>query len=65
MSQRQSDLLHMRDMLEHLHLCHQQLQESDEPHAVHYLTETMLRNLDGCRRLCHNLHRLVTLQPVS
>jgi len=64
MSQRQSDLLHMRDLLEHLHLCHQQLADSEEPEAVHFLAETMLRNLDGCRRLCQNLHRQMAFQPV-
>jgi hypothetical protein len=61
MSQRQADLLRMRDMLEHLHLCHQQLQEFDEPNTVHYLTETMLRNLESCRRLCQNLHGVMKL----
>jgi hypothetical protein len=65
MSQRQADLLRMRDMLEHLHLCHQQLQEFDEPNTVHYLTETMLRNLESCRRLCQNLHGVMKLQGAS
>jgi hypothetical protein len=65
MSQRQADLLRMRDMLEHLHLCHQQLQDSEEPDTVHYLTENMLRNLDGCRRLCQNLHRMMSLQAAG
>jgi hypothetical protein len=65
MSHRQSELLHMRDMLEHLHLCHQQLQEFEEPQAVRFLTETMLRNLDGCRRVCQNLTRALVLPPIA
>jgi len=65
MSQRQSDLLRMRDMLEHLHLCHQQLEFAEEPEAVTYLTDTMIRNLEGCRRLCKNLYRLTAIQALS
>jgi hypothetical protein len=65
MSQRQYDLLRMRDMLEHLHLCHQQLEIAEEPEAVTYLTDTMLRNLEGCRRLCKNLHQFIALRPLS
>jgi hypothetical protein len=60
-SQRQSDLLHLRDTLEHLHLCQQQLTLTDEPDAIEYLTDTMLHGLDQCRRLCRNIHQLQTL----
>jgi hypothetical protein len=65
MNQRQAYLLRMRDFLENLHVCHQQMEFAEAPDAVTYLTETMLRNLDSCRRLCQNLHRMQALEPVN
>ncbi len=65
MSQRRSDLLWLRDMLEHLQSCHQQLEWSKDPAAVHYLTDAMLRDLDSCRRLCATLHRRAELVTVN
>jgi hypothetical protein len=64
MSQRQADLLRLRDMLEHLWMYQQQLESFDDPSATNYLTEVMLRDLDGCRRLCQNLSRKSARQPV-
>ena len=57
MSTRDADLLWLRDILEHLRACQQQLEWAQDPAAVHYLTEAMLRDLDCCRRICQNLHR--------
>ena len=40
---------------------------ADEVDAVDFLTHTMLRDLDQCRRLCNNIHKiqhLASLQPV-
>jgi hypothetical protein len=57
MSQRDSNLLWLKDMLEHLTTCQQQLEWSEDPETIRVVTETMLRDLDCCRRLCEKLHR--------
>ena len=57
MSQRQMNLLWLKDTLEHLKNCQEQLQWAQDDETVHVLTETMLRDLDCCRRLCEGLHR--------
>jgi hypothetical protein len=65
MSQRQADLLWLRDILEHLRSSQQQLEWCQDPAAIHYLTEAMLRDLDRCRQLCLKVHRLAELQAVN
>jgi hypothetical protein len=55
MSRRETDLLWLRDVLDHLRDCQQQLQWTEDREAVRILTETMLRDLDCCRRLCEAL----------
>jgi len=62
MSQRESSLLWLRDMLEHLTVCQQQLEWSEDPEAIQVLTESMLRDLESCRRLCEGLRRRASLQ---
>ena len=62
MSQREMNLLWLKDTLEHLAGCHEQLQWADNAETAHVLTETMLRDLDCCRRLCEALHRRSSLQ---
>jgi hypothetical protein len=62
MSQRQMNLLWLKDTLEHLKNCQEQLQWAQDDEAVHVLTETMLRDLDCCRRLCEGLHRRSCLE---
>jgi hypothetical protein len=57
MSQRQTNLLWLKDLLEHLAACQQQLQWTEDRETVDLLTETMLRDLDCCRRLCESLRR--------
>jgi hypothetical protein len=57
MSQREANLLWMRDTLDHLQTCQQQLEWAEDNEAVHVVTETMLRDLERCRRLCEDLHR--------
>ena len=65
MSQRETNLLWLKDMLEHLTSCQQQLQWTEDAEAVLLLTETMLRDLESCRRLCETLRRRARLQPVA
>jgi hypothetical protein len=62
MSQRETNLLWLKDTLEHLTECHQQLQWAEDGEAVQVLTETMLRDLDCCRRLCEELQRRANFQ---
>ncbi len=52
MSRRDSDLLWLRDVLDHLRDCQQQLQWTEDREAVRVLAETMLRDLECCRRIC-------------
>jgi hypothetical protein len=63
MSQREVNLLWLKDTLEHLSDCQEQLQWTEDAETVHLLTETMLRDLECCRRLCEAMHRRSALQP--
>jgi hypothetical protein len=56
-SRRESNLLWLKDVLEHLTACRQQLEWTADPEAVQVLTESMIRDLECCRRLCETLHQ--------
>jgi hypothetical protein len=62
MSQREVNLLWLKDTLEHLTSCQQQLEWTEDGETIRVLTETMLRDLECCRRLCDGMHRRVNLQ---
>jgi len=51
MSQRESNLLWLKDILEHMMHCQEQLEWTEDEETVQVLTETMLRDLESCRRL--------------
>ena len=57
MSQRDSNLLWLKDLLAHMSSCQRQLQWAEDDDAVHMITEAMLRDLDCCRRLCEKFQR--------
>jgi hypothetical protein len=57
MSQRETNLLWLKDMLEQLTVCQQQLQWAEDPETLEVLTEAMIRDLDCCRRVCESLRR--------
>ena len=57
MTQRESNLLRLQDLLAHLNNCQQQLGWAEAPETIHLITETMLRDLEQCRRLCEELSR--------
>ena len=57
MSKHQNNLVCLKDMLEHLTDCRQQLDWVEEEDGVRVLTESMLRDLDCCRRLCETIQR--------
>ncbi len=65
MSQRKTNLLWLKDTLAHLAACRQQLEWAEDPAAVQVITETMLRDLERCRRLCEMLHRRTVPQPAA
>ena len=52
MSNRESNLLWMKDVIEHLSACQQQLEWSEDAETAQVLIDAMLRDLDCCRRLC-------------
>ena len=65
MSQRESNLLWLRDQLEHLSANQKRLEWAEDATTVRLLTETMLRDLQRCQRLCEALHqRSVARQAV-
>jgi hypothetical protein len=55
MRNRQETLLWMKDLLEHMSRCHEQLQWASEGRAQSFLTDAMLVDLTECRRLCEQL----------
>ena len=57
MSQRESNLVWLRDILEHLAVAQQRLEWSEGPETTRLVTEQMLRDLERCRRLCETMHR--------
>ena len=57
MSQRMTNLLWLRDMLEHLSACQKQLEWTDDPETMRMLTESMLRDLERCQRVCETLRQ--------
>lgn len=54
MTDRQTKLHWMRDILDHLRRCQEQLPVADET-SQRYLAESMKRDLDEFRRLCDSL----------
>ena len=57
MSQRETTLLGLRDILEHLTNTQQRLEWTTDREAAGLLTENMLRDLERCRRLCETLRQ--------
>jgi hypothetical protein len=57
MSQRESTLLWLRDILEHLSANQQRLEWTTDREAIAVLTQTMMRDLERCQRLCAILHQ--------
>lgn len=57
MSQREMNLLWLRDILEHLTTNRQLLEWTEDPDTMRVLTDAMLRDLERCQRVCEVLHR--------
>ena len=65
MSQRQTNLLWLKDLLEHLTGCQQQLEWAEDGEAVIVLTESMLNDLERCKRLCEAIRRRAETQSLA
>jgi hypothetical protein len=57
MSQRQANVLWLRDIIEHLSASQQQLEWAEDAETIQVVTETMLRDLERCQRLCEQLRQ--------
>ena len=55
MPNRQTTLLWMKDLIEHMGRCHDQLQWAGDSATEAYLTESLLVDLRECRILCEEL----------
>ena len=62
MSQREATVLWLRDILEHLAANQKQLEWAEDNETIRLLTETMLRDLERCQRLCETLHKRSSLR---
>jgi hypothetical protein len=62
MSRREANLRYLRDMLEHLKSCERQLEWSKNPETVRLITETMIRELDCCRKVCDGFRQKVSVR---
>ena len=57
MSQRDTTLLWLKDILEHLTASQERLEWTSDAETTRVLTEAMIRDLERCTRLCETLHR--------
>jgi hypothetical protein len=57
MTKHENNLIWLKDMLEHLSDSREQLEWAQEGFALRMISETMLRDLDCCKRLCESLRR--------
>lgn len=55
MRNRQNTLLWMKDLIEHMTQCHEQLQWAGDGRSQSFLTESMMADLAECQRLCVEL----------
>ncbi len=55
MSNRRRTLLWMKDLIDHMSRCHDQLQWAGDGSTQSFLTEAMIGDLLECQRLCQAL----------
>jgi hypothetical protein len=55
MSQRQSQLLWLKDVLEQIRGCREQLQWTEDPETARMLLDSMMRDLDSARKTCESI----------
>lgn len=57
MRNRNHTLLWMKDLIDHMNRCHEQLQWAADDSTESFLTDAMMGDLSECRRLCEELQR--------
>lgn len=57
MRNRQNTLLWMKDLIDHMNRCHEQLLWTSDGATETFLTDAMMGDLTECRRLCEQLQR--------
>jgi hypothetical protein len=57
MRDQRTTILWMKDLIDHLARCHEQLEGAGDGSSVQFLAEAMLVDLSECRRLCEHLRR--------
>ena len=57
MRNRHKTLLWMRDLIEHISRCQEQLQWAADGPAEAFLTEAMMADLSECRKLCEHIRQ--------
>ena len=55
MRNRQHTLLWIKDLIDHMNHCQEQLRWASEGPTAEFLTESMMVDLSECRRLCQEL----------
>ena len=65
MGNRRHTLLWMKDLIEHLSQCHDQLQWTNDDTTQSFLAEAMLGDLDQCQRLCEQLRAAETARGLT
>ncbi len=55
MRNRRNTLLWMKDLIEHMTRCHEQLQWAADGASESFLTEALMVDLVECKRLCEEL----------
>jgi len=57
MHQHEKNMIWLKDTIEHLSDCQQQLEWAHNRFTVQVLTDSILRDLDCCRRLCEGMRK--------
>lgn len=65
MSQHESKVLWLKDMIEHLAKCQRQLEWSEDPATIALLSQTMLGDLECCRKICIDLQERARMRQVA
>jgi hypothetical protein len=65
MSTREANMIWLKDILDQIQQRQQTLQWTEDRETIRVLTESMLRDLDVCRKLCETLHQRALPQSCS
>ena len=65
MRNRRHTLLWMKDLLEHMSRCHDQLQFASDGETQSFLADAMIGDLHECQKLCEQLRSIQTRQGCS